>query len=66
VEDGRYKGYGYSDSSTQVSTVEDLRGGISSATYYPDADALIRSYLKKARVRILPLKEAPTAEDSQF
>lgn len=66
VEEGRYKGYGYSDSSTQVATVEDLRGGISSATYYPDADALIRSYLKKARVRILPLKEAPTEEDSQF
>lgn len=59
VEEGKYRGYGYSDNTTQLATVEELRSGIRSATYYPDADALIRSYLKTARVRILPIKESP-------
>lgn len=57
IEDGKYKGFGYADSSTQVSTVEDLRSGIRMATYYPDTDAIIRSYLKNSKVKILPIPE---------
>jgi len=57
VEQGKYKGYGYSDSSTQINTVEDLRSGIRTVQYYPDTDAIIRSYLKNARVKILELEQ---------
>jgi DNA polymerase III subunit epsilon len=57
VEKGKYKGYGYSDSSTQINTLEDLRSGIRSAHYYPDTDAIIRTYLKNSRVKILELKQ---------
>jgi hypothetical protein len=27
------------------------------ATYYPDTDAIIRSYLKNSKVKILPIPE---------
>lgn len=51
-ESGRYAGYGYFDQSDAVSSPEDLRYMVKRATYYPDADQLVRGYLKKDGVRM--------------
>lgn len=45
-EDGRYAGYGYFDKSDSVSSPEELKSVIHRGTYYPDADELVRAYLK--------------------
>lgn len=47
VQNGRYAGYGYADSSLQVSDPEELVSMITPADYYPDADDLLRSWLKQ-------------------
>lgn len=55
VEEGRYKGFGYMDQSTQLSDANDMKGLIEKRKYYPDADAIIRGYLKTAKLKIIPL-----------
>jgi DNA polymerase-3 subunit epsilon len=46
IENSKYVGYGFLDSSTQISDVEELKAQINVATYYPDADDLLRGWLK--------------------
>lgn len=46
-ENGRYSGYGYFDRSDAVSNADELKSMIRRTTYYPDADELVRAYLKK-------------------
>lgn len=59
VEKGRYKGYGYLDRDSQC-TQEELLDSITRAHYYPDANDLIRAWLKKhPKARIIDLPEAP-------
>jgi DNA polymerase-3 subunit epsilon len=55
VQDGKYKGYGYMDQSTQYTNLEDLKSNITSCTYYPDADAIIRGYLKSGKVKVMEI-----------
>ena len=47
VENRRYAGYGYIDSSCSVNGPDDFRNYITKANYYPDADVLLRGWLKK-------------------
>lgn len=55
-EDGRYAGYGYFDKSDSVSSPEELKSVIHRGTYYPDADELVRAYLKmNGKVRRIDL-----------
>lgn len=56
VEGGRYKGFGYYDSHEQVSNPDDFRGFVKTATYYPDADNLIRQFINQGRQRIISLE----------
>ena len=46
VENSKYVGYGFLDSSAQLNDVEELKSQINIATYYPDADDLLRGWLK--------------------
>lgn len=55
-EEGRYSGYGYFDKSDAVSSPEELKSVIHRGTYYPDADELVRAYLKmNGKVRRIDL-----------
>jgi DNA polymerase-3 subunit epsilon len=47
VEGGHYVGYGYVDKSETITSAEEMKAYIKRATYYPDADALVRFYLKR-------------------
>lgn len=51
IENGHYSGYGHLDSSSSFSSIEECRGYISLRKFYPDADDLIRSYLKRKRLQ---------------
>lgn len=55
VQDGKYKGYGYMDQSTQVNEPTDMMSLIERRKYYPDADAIIRGYLKAAKVKVVEI-----------
>jgi DNA polymerase III subunit epsilon len=56
VENSRYVGYGFLDSSAQISDVDELRSQINTATYYPDADDLLRGWLKANKgVKRMPI-----------
>lgn len=55
VEEGKYKGYGYMDQSTQVNDPTDMMGLIEKRKYYPDADAIIRGYLKSGKVKVVAI-----------
>jgi DNA polymerase-3 subunit epsilon len=46
VEHGKYAGYGFADESIQVSDPEELKSLITKANYYPDADDLLRGWLR--------------------
>jgi len=56
VEDGKYKGYGYLDTTHQVACEEELKYVTSPKTYYPDCDNLVRSWMNTAsRYKVIPL-----------
>ena len=57
VEEGRYAGYGYYDKFEQINHPEEIRGFINSRNYYPDANDLIRHFVKQGRVKLIKLKE---------
>lgn len=47
IEGGHFAGYGYVDKSETISSAEELKSYIIQKTYYPDADELVRFYLKR-------------------
>ena len=52
VENRRYSGYGYIPVSYEVENTEDFKKFITSSKHYPDADVLLRSWIKnKKRIR---------------
>jgi DNA polymerase-3 subunit epsilon len=48
VENRKYLGYGYFDASCVINEPGDFKNCISRANYYPDADILLRGWLKRA------------------
>jgi len=46
VENSKYVGYGFIDEFAQINDVEELKAQINAAKYYPDADDLLRGWLK--------------------
>ncbi len=46
VEGGHYTGFGYYDRSEPIHSPEELRSIVKRALYYPDADDLIRGWMK--------------------
>ena len=63
VENHCYAGYGYFDSSESISSPEAFRDLVSRKDFYPDANDLIRHFLKKGRHKIIPLKKEREAYD---
>ncbi len=63
VEEGRYAGYGYFESSESFQTPEALKGLVSRKDYYPDANDLIRHFIKKGRHKIIKIKKQAEEEE---
>ena len=61
VENGHYVGYGYIDRADTFSSLEECRALVNKATFYPDADDLIRGFLKINRLKTIVFKN--TKED---
>jgi DNA polymerase III subunit epsilon len=57
IENGKYRGYGYLDSTHQVACEEELKYVASPKTYYPDCDNLVRSWMKSAsKYKVIKIK----------
>ena len=48
IEGSKYKGYGYIDSSHQITSLDDCKDVIRNSPYYPDSDELVKSWMKTA------------------
>jgi DNA polymerase III subunit epsilon len=55
IENGHYAGFGYMTQSDSFSNKEELMSYIKKAPYYPDADDLVRAWMKKNKVKKLVL-----------
>ena len=51
IENGHYAGYGYIDKADSFSSLEECKGHIKKSKFYPDADDLIRGFLKNNRLK---------------
>jgi DNA polymerase-3 subunit epsilon len=51
IENGHYAGYGYMGMDDNFSDMDELKGFIKQVNYYPDADDLLRAWLKKNKVK---------------
>jgi DNA polymerase III subunit epsilon len=56
IEDGHYYGYGYIDQNTTLYSFEECKENVRKSIFYPDADMLIRGYLKKNNLKMLVFK----------
>jgi DNA polymerase-3 subunit epsilon len=56
VENGHYVGYGYIARTDTFSSLEECRALVNKATFYPDADDLIRGFLKTNRLKTIVFK----------
>ncbi len=56
IQNHRYVGYGYLDESTQICSPEDIQSNLTSKKYYPDADDIIRAWIKQKKRQVLVLK----------
>lgn len=52
----RYAGFGYVDESVQLLDADELRNYLSSSVYYPDADALVKSWLTQKKRQVVVLR----------
>lgn len=51
IEKGRFAGYGYIGESDTFSNIEEAKSYINTVSYYPDADDLVRGWLKKNKIK---------------
>ena len=49
VENRKYVGYGYLDEYASISDIEDLKSYLDNKKYYPDANDILRQWLKQKR-----------------
>jgi DNA polymerase-3 subunit epsilon len=57
IENGHYIGYGYIDSFQTISSLDECKGLITKSIFYPDADNLIRGFLKNNRLKKVVFKQ---------
>lgn len=57
IENGHYKGYGYIYEHAPLHSLEEVRELITTVSYFPDADDLIRGWLKTNKKRVLLLRQ---------
>lgn len=58
IENGCYRGYGYVGEYEQVSSLEDFKNLIQKSVYYPDADDLVKSWMKRNKCKVIPFHVA--------
>lgn len=58
VKNGRYAGFGYLDESTVLNNPEDLSDYLFASKYFPDADNLIRTFIRAGKGKLKPLQSA--------
>lgn len=51
IENGHYSGYGYFDSTEQISSSEEFKNIVKKTIYYPDTDDLVRGWMKQNKYR---------------
>ncbi|MDZ4664327.1 MAG: exonuclease domain-containing protein [Bacteroidota bacterium] len=51
IEKGHFAGYGYIGESETFSNIDEAKSYIKSVNYYPDADDLVRGWLKKNKIK---------------
>ena len=51
IENGHYNGYGQMDNTTSFRSLDECRELITQRKFYPDADDLIKGYLKNNRLK---------------
>ena len=56
IENGHYVGYGYIDSFQTISSLDECKDLVTKSLYYPDADDLIRGFLKNNRLKKVMFK----------
>lgn len=56
IENGHYVGYGQIDQSSSFSSIDEARGLITKRKFYPDADDLIKGFLKTNRLKTIVFK----------
>jgi DNA polymerase-3 subunit epsilon len=67
VEGGRYKGYGYVDSTHQIACEEELKYVASPRPWYPDCDHLLRSWMKGGgKYKLIPLGNGSSGTDHYY
>jgi hypothetical protein len=49
IEDGKYSGYGYIGIDLQFNQPHEIKEYIKKAKYYPDADDLLRGWMKQGK-----------------
>lgn len=58
IEGGKYKGYGYLDTSHQMACEEELKYVAAPKTYYPDCDTLVKTWMNSAsRYKVISLEK---------
>jgi len=62
IENGHYEGYGYFDKHEQATTAEELKGFVGHRQYYPDADDLVRHFVKQEKGRLIVLRKKPDTD----
>ncbi len=56
VENGHYAGYGYIDKTDSFSSLDECKGHIRKSIFYPDADDLVRGFLKNNKLKTIVFK----------
>jgi len=56
IEKGKYAGFGYFDQTAQFSHPESLREVIQKRNWHPDADLLVRHFIREKRCKIIPIR----------
>lgn len=66
VEEAHYAGFGYYNTFEQLSDPQELKGFVKRAPYYPDADDLIRHFVKQGNKKIISLKKVKNTDDTNY
>ncbi|MBL7920112.1 MAG: GIY-YIG nuclease family protein [Bacteroidia bacterium] len=53
IENGHYVGYGYFDNTDNFSSREEIAGLVKRSFYYPDADGVVQTWLRKSKRRVI-------------
>ncbi len=58
IENGCYAGYGYLSEFDQVNSSEDFKNLVKKTVYYPDADDLVKGWMKRNKYKLVPFSNA--------